>query len=79
MANSFNRAALGTYDDFDANSRKSNYVEKFDDSVQSNLVEKLDQIQKKDLFFILSISTFGVFVTLYFLLYLFLWYWLDKR
>ena len=72
MANSFNRAALGNYDDFDANSRKFNYVEKFDNSVQSNLLEKLGQIQKKDLFFILSISTFGVFVTLYFLVYLFL-------
>ena len=71
MGNSFNRTALGTYGDFSSGSSKYNYYEKFDDSAQSNLLEKLRQIQKKDLFFILSVNSFGMFVLLYFLLYLF--------
>ena len=71
MGNSFNRAALGTYSDISGRSGKYNYYEKFDESVQPNLLEKLGQIQKKDLFFILSVNSFGMFVILYFLLYLF--------
>ena len=72
MENSFNRAALGTYVDISDKSEKYNYYEKFDDSNQSNILEKLSQIQKKDLFFILSVNSFGLFVIIYFLLYLFL-------
>ncbi len=71
MGNSFNRAASSTYGDISSGSNKYNYYEKFDDSAQSNLLEKLRQIQKKDLFFILSVNSFGMFVLLYFLLYLF--------
>ncbi|MCH7963128.1 MAG: hypothetical protein IH852_04230 [Bacteroidetes bacterium] len=67
MGISINRAAVGTYRDISGKSRKYNYY----DSIQSNLLEKLDQIQKKDLFFILSVNSFGMFVILYFLLYLF--------
>jgi len=72
MANTFNRATLGTYVDISDKSEKYNYYEKFDDSNQSNILEKLSQIQKKDLFFILSVNSFGLFVIIYFLLYLFL-------
>ena len=72
MANSYDRATLGTYGDISDNSGKYNYYEKFDDSTKSNLLEKLGQIQKKDLFFILSVNSFGMFVIIYFLLYLFL-------
>ena len=70
MGNSFNRAALGACGDISRKSGKYNYYEKFYDSAWSNLLEKLGQIQKKDLFFILSVNSFGMFVTLYFLLYL---------
>jgi len=72
MGNSFNRAASSTYGDISGTSAKYNYYEKFDDSAKSNLLEKLSQIQKKDLFFILSVNSFGMFVIVYFLLYLFL-------
>lgn len=72
MGNSFNRAALGTYDDFSGKRDRSDYFEKFDDSTQTNILEKLSQIQTKDLFFILSVNSFGLFVILYFLLYLFI-------
>jgi len=71
MGNSFNQAASSTYGDISSGSSKYNYFEKFDESVRSNLLEKLGQIQKKDLFFILSVNSFGMFVILYFLLYLF--------
>jgi hypothetical protein len=71
MGNSFNRTALGTYGDISDKSGKYNYYEKFDNSTQSNILEKLGQIQKKDLFFILSVNSFGLFVIIYFLLYLF--------
>ena len=70
MGNSFTSAASSTYSDISGKSRNYNYYEKFDESAQSNLLEKLGQIQKKDLFFILSVNSFGIFVTLYFLLYL---------
>ena len=70
MGNSFTSAASSTYSDISDKSGKYNYYEKFDESAQSNLLEKLGQIQKKDLFFILSVNSFGMFVTLYFLLYL---------
>jgi hypothetical protein len=66
MENSFNRAALGTYVDI------SDQSEKYGDLNQSNILEKLGKIQKKDLFFILSVNSFGLFVIIYFLLYLFL-------
>jgi hypothetical protein len=72
MGNSFNRTALGSYGDISSESGRYNYYEKFDDSAQTNILEKLSQIHKKDLFFILSVSTFTAFVTLYFLLYLFI-------
>ncbi len=71
MGISINRAAVGTYRDISGKSRKYNYYENYYDSIQSNLLEKLDQIQKKDLFFIISVNSFGMFVILYFLLYLF--------
>ena len=71
MGNSFNRTALGTYGNVSGKRGKYNYFEKFDESAQSNLLEKLGQIRKKDLFFILSVNSFGMFVILYFLLYLF--------
>ncbi len=70
MGNTFNRTALGTYGDISGRSEKYNYNENFDDSVRSNLLEKLGQIKKKDLLFILSVNSFGMFVILYFLLYL---------
>jgi len=70
MGNSFTSAASSTYSDISSKSGNYNYYEKFDESAQSNLLEKLGQIQKKDLFFILSVNSFGMFVTLYFLLYL---------
>ena len=70
MGNSFTSAASSTYRDISGKSGNYNYYEKFDESAQSNLLEKLGQIQKKDLFFILSVNSFGMFVTLYFLLYL---------
>jgi hypothetical protein len=72
MGNSFNRTALGTYSDISDESKKYNYYEKTNDSVQSNLLETLDQTQKKDLFFILTVNSFGLFVIIYVLLYLFL-------
>ena len=72
MGNSFNRTALGAYGDISDESRKYNYIEKINDSVQLNLVEKLRQIQKKDLFFIMTVNSFGLFVIIYVLLYLFL-------
>ena len=72
MGNSFNRTALGTYSDISEENKRYNYIEKINDSVQLNLVEKLHQIQKKDLFFILTVNSFGLFVIIYVLLYLFL-------
>lgn len=72
MGNSFNRTALGTYGDISEENRRYNYIEKVNDSVQLNLAEKLRQIQKKDLFFILTVNSFGLFVIIYVLLYLFL-------
>ena len=73
MGNSFNGATSSPYSDISGKSEKYNYFEKFDESAQSNLLEKLGQIQKKDLFFILSVNSFGMFVILYFLLYLLYW------
>ncbi len=70
MGNSFTSAASSTYSDISGKSGNYNYYEKFDESAESNFLEKLGQIQKKDLFFILSVISFGMFVTLYFLLYL---------
>jgi len=72
MGNSYNRSALGTYGDISDENRRYDYIEKINDSVQLNLVEKLHQIQKKDLFFILTVNSFGLFVIIYVLLYLFL-------
>ena len=71
MGNSFNRAVSSPYSDIAGKSEKYNCFEKFGESAQSNLLEKLGQIQKKDLFFILSVNSFGMFVIIYFLLYLF--------
>ena len=70
MENTFNRTALGSYEEIWINSGKYNYYENFDDSDQLTLLEKLGQIKKKDLLFILSVNSFGMFVILYFLLYL---------
>ena len=70
MGNSFTSAASSTYNDISGKSGNYNYYEKFDESAQSNLLEKLGQIQKKDLFFILSVNSFGMFVILYILFYL---------
>jgi len=72
MGNSLNRSALGTYGDISDENRRYDYIEKINDSVQLNLVEKLHQIRKKDLFFILTVNSFGLFVIIYVLLYLFL-------
>ena len=72
MGNSFNRTALGTYSDITEENNRYKYIEKINDSVQLNLVERLHQIQKKDLFFILTVNSFGLFVIIYVLLYLFL-------